>query len=360
MMNIELSALQTSVRKAAFDPAHWPTALEEIREGLGARLVAVIRTLPDGIELLGPPELADVHNERYAAGAWYGRDPRAAQLPNLTPGRIYLDADVLAPDVIARDDFYRDFAASEDVPHAAFWTVKDGLGEYAFSALFSREHGPARADELQVLAAMQHQVTNAIVLSSNLHLARDHGVLGGLAAVGVAAVALGRNGEVVEATPAGQIWLNACFQMRGKRLTVADSDAAAKLDALIKTFSNPRAKVQVDAFNIPSPGRRGLLCIPTPNIGAGLDIFRDVAGVLVLRDLDAPLAARPNLLHSLYGLTPAEIEVANRIAEGASPEIISLARGVAITTTRAMLRSVFEKTGVARQSELAALVAHLA
>jgi DNA-binding CsgD family transcriptional regulator len=97
-----------------------------------------------------------------------------------------------------------------------------------------------------------------------------------------------------------------------------------------------------------------------PSSGTGLDIFRNVVGVLVLKDLDAPLAAQPNLLHSLYGLTPAEIEVANQIAEGVSPEIISLSRGVAITTTRAMLRSVFQKTGVARQSELAALVAHLA
>ncbi len=359
-MNIDLPAMQRSVARAGFAPSQWPATLEDLRLGLGARLVAVIRTLPDSAELLGPPELTDAHFASYTAGAWFGRDPRAAKLTKVAPGQIYLDADVLAPEIIARDDFYRDFAATEDVPHAAFWSVKDATGDYAFSAMFSREHGPATGEELQVLASLQQSINGAIALSSNIHLARDHGVLDGLAALGGAAIALGREGEVVEATPAGQICLSKCFQLRGKRLTVADRDAAAKLDALIQSFSNPITDVDVGAFNIPNSGRRGLLCIPARNAGAGLDIFRNVRGVLVLKDLDSPVAAQPDLLHSIYGLTPAEIEVANQIAEGASPELISQTRHVAITTTRAMLRSVFHKTGVTRQSELAALIARLA
>lgn len=59
-------------------------------------------------------------------------------------------------------------------------------------------------------------------------------------------------------------------------------------------------------------------------------------------------------LHSRFMLTPAEVQVALGIAEGKSLAAIAKMRGVAISTVRGQLKSVFVKTGTHRQAELVA------
>jgi len=61
-------------------------------------------------------------------------------------------------------------------------------------------------------------------------------------------------------------------------------------------------------------------------------------------------------LHSRFMLTPAEVQVALGIAEGKTLAAIAKMRGVATSTTRDQLKSVFVKTGTHRQAELVALL----
>jgi len=65
------------------------------------------------------------------------------------------------------------------------------------------------------------------------------------------------------------------------------------------------------------------------------------------------------LMKSLFDLTPSEARVASGIARGETPETIAASGGVAITTVRSQIRSVLEKTGTSRQSDLAGLLARL-
>lgn len=64
-----------------------------------------------------------------------------------------------------------------------------------------------------------------------------------------------------------------------------------------------------------------------------------------------------NALARTYGLTPAETDLALALHRGASLKTHAVQRGVSYHTTRAHLRSVFRKTGTARQSQLVALLA---
>jgi len=64
----------------------------------------------------------------------------------------------------------------------------------------------------------------------------------------------------------------------------------------------------------------------------------------------------PELLQALFDLTPAEARTASQITEGKSIEQISFSGGVAQTTIRTHLKSVFAKTGVQRQAELVSLL----
>ncbi len=61
-------------------------------------------------------------------------------------------------------------------------------------------------------------------------------------------------------------------------------------------------------------------------------------------------------LHSRFMLTPAEIQIALGIAEGKTLAAIAKMRGVAVSTVRGQLKSVFVKTGTHRQAELVGLL----
>jgi DNA-binding CsgD family transcriptional regulator len=56
-----------------------------------------------------------------------------------------------------------------------------------------------------------------------------------------------------------------------------------------------------------------------------------------------------------YGLTEAEARVLGALARGATVSEIALEHGVSASTVRAQVRSLFEKTGVNRQSDLVRL-----
>ena len=63
---------------------------------------------------------------------------------------------------------------------------------------------------------------------------------------------------------------------------------------------------------------------------------------------------------ALHGLTPAELRCLAEIALGRNVPEAAAALGVAATTARSHLNSIFEKTGTASQAELVRLVASFA
>jgi DNA-binding CsgD family transcriptional regulator len=63
------------------------------------------------------------------------------------------------------------------------------------------------------------------------------------------------------------------------------------------------------------------------------------------------------LLVALFDLTAAEARVASRLVEGQSVTAIARAFGVATSTVRSQLKSIFGKTGTRRQAEIVSLLA---
>jgi len=62
-------------------------------------------------------------------------------------------------------------------------------------------------------------------------------------------------------------------------------------------------------------------------------------------------------LTSSFGLTPAEVRIALGIARGDTLASVADAHGIAMTTAKTQLQSVFIKTKTHRQAELVALLA---
>jgi DNA-binding CsgD family transcriptional regulator len=80
--------------------------------------------------------------------------------------------------------------------------------------------------------------------------------------------------------------------------------------------------------------------------------------VLVIEQkLDEP--ADPAIVRDLLGLTLGEARIAAMVGAGVPPKDAAERLGIAEDTARNVLKRVFAKTGVSRQSELAALLARM-
>lgn len=81
--------------------------------------------------------------------------------------------------------------------------------------------------------------------------------------------------------------------------------------------------------------------------------------LVLLRELAAPAAPRVALLRELFGLTPAEAEVARALSGGATKAGVAGARGLSETTVRTQVRAVLAKTGAANLRDLERTLAGL-
>jgi DNA-binding CsgD family transcriptional regulator len=77
--------------------------------------------------------------------------------------------------------------------------------------------------------------------------------------------------------------------------------------------------------------------------------------VIVAR-VGAPTDRQARALIGAFRLTPAEADIALRIASGATRPAIAAARGVSIDTLKAQIRSLYGKTGCNRESQLVRIV----
>jgi DNA-binding CsgD family transcriptional regulator len=87
---------------------------------------------------------------------------------------------------------------------------------------------------------------------------------------------------------------------------------------------------------------------------------RERLALLIVSTPWVPALDATSRLRAAFLMTPAEVKLAVALMEGASLDAYARDRGIAISTARNQLQSLFEKTGTHRQGELvAALFAEL-
>jgi DNA-binding CsgD family transcriptional regulator len=101
-----------------------------------------------------------------------------------------------------------------------------------------------------------------------------------------------------------------------------------------------------------------LQVIVEPYISGLGDVRAPIAVTVSVRDPDKVRSAPARLYQALYGLTRAEARLAALIAEGRSLTEAAAMNGVTRETVRSQLKSVFQKTGANRQTELIRLFNH--
>lgn len=172
------------------------------------------------------------------------------------------------------------------------------------------------------------------------------------------AVVLTANGRAVASNPAFEacaprIGLSSCHRIQFAALSAQAryDEARARAHADLPSQGDRSFAVPGDETSSPMVAR--LLALPS--------IERDIssgAGLLLLFTSVGPQRAPDErLLEALFDLTAAEARVARRLVEGQSVTAIARAFGVATSTVRSQLKSIFGKTGTRRQAEIVSLLA---
>jgi DNA-binding CsgD family transcriptional regulator len=195
------------------------------------------------------------------------------------------------------------------------------------------------------------------MLAARLRFERLRGATEALAAIGLPAAVLDRDGRVLAANTLIEGMHDHVKWLPGKRIALTDRGADRLLRQAVAQLAQRGAS---GVRSLPARARDESVIvhlIPTP--GQARDLFDGGLCVMLMTPISSPAAPDATLIRGLFDLSPGEARVAGAITEGLTIDQIAARSGVARETTRSQVKSVMAKTGTNRQSEVAALLAAL-
>jgi DNA-binding CsgD family transcriptional regulator len=353
-MNLD-QALLGDLYAAAECPARWPRLLDGLCAGVGMRSAVA--------------QILDIQAER-SQPKWCARDGRSQfdavrhdRFIN-TPGNPRFDARLRRDPAHGIGSDVRSFGASPlllaDLRQrldrgglgGAVWLSFPIAPRRAFTLILHRQpgdYGDLRPAEEKYLETLMPHLMRAIRLSP------------GLTPIGADPfrAALGRLQNPVMLLGAGQQvdWFNDAAE-RLLRRAAAVRVVAGRLDCA-EPGDGRRLRdriAQVRARALPTAtlavGRGGAMPLHLRVEPLGNADDAEPAIALFLAEPGEALALDPAALAALFGLTPAEAQLAAALGAGASIADHAAQRGITVGTARIQLKQVLAKTGTARQSEL--------
>lgn len=256
-----------------------------------------------------------------------------------------------------RSAFYNEYvrAIGDDTFHCMGVHIQRAWGAGMLAVQRGKTQRPFAGAELALLGEVALHIRHLLSIRGKLSALRRHttGLEAMLDQLSQPMLLVESDGDVRFANTAAVDLLT-----RGDALTVHDgllevasAVAAPALAAALTKACDPAAPA---ASTILLPQDRGLPLVASVcpiNAGAG-----QRQALISIQDNRAQAKAAIKQLQSLFALTGAEAEIAERLAAGASVAKIAEERRVAVDTIRTQLKSLSAKLGCSRQIEIAALV----
>ncbi len=228
------------------------------------------------------------------------------------------------------------------------------------SVTFSRPPSAPRfgEEERRFIAMLLPHVRRAARLALKLDVPGAFAFSGGLAAARIPTFIVDAGEQVKWMNLAGEELLarSSALKTENGRLVLTDGEEDRAFARLVANAIDKRLAETPPGLLRLETGAEALEVEVLPaTVPSGALIGAHSLATVMVRSLGLPPAIGATL-KSRHGLTDAECRLALALAEGASVEDAASNGGVSPHTIRAQLRSIFAKTGVNRQSALAALV----
>jgi DNA-binding NarL/FixJ family response regulator len=256
-------------------------------------------------------------------------------------------------------DIYLDYAREHDIPYGCQTKIsEDEHGLIGLAVLRSAADGPTTEEDREIFAAIMPHARSAVRIHAALENDAPLLLAGALERMGSAAFVCDAHGYIRAMTPAAEQHLRQGWLRRAAGALTAPNpaDAIAIAAALAAAGSAPRTAAPISIALTGDRRPQILDIVALPHLPWTLS-FRPRLLVLVRRS--DTHASASSLLQRAYALTGAEADIAVRLALGEARAAIAGAREVSLDTVRSQIKAVFAKLGVARETELAALIAPL-
>jgi len=353
------SDLIDRIYECSVAPELWPAVLDDLAErteSRGGLLFSARRSLC----WTASGSIRDVF-EAYVNDGWFHRCPRRTCIMSQSDPAFFVEQDFWSEDQIKIDPIYRDFFH----PRGLGWSAGTGLqvptgDSIVFSIERTLERGPIEPEHVAMLNSLRPHLARSALVSARLGLQRARGATEALSGLRLPALLLTEGGVVVEANEwmaplGGEVRFGA-----GSRLVLSDKAAQQMLTDALKTIDTAPGLGRCTFPLRDELGRATQVLHLIPIKRSAHDIFGQSFALLMITPVSSERTPSLNLMRSLFDLTAAEARVAQGIAAGKTLEDLAQAGEVSINTVRNQLRRVLEKTGCARQAELAALLAGVA
>lgn len=347
-MTISLESLQRGLMDAVFDEAALQPALQRFAAYCGVPIAQLM--FADGERNLLQSSFSIDIDPKTAAmeGDFQAINPRVLAIPDMAEGRATRDKDFITREEMDRDTAYQElilplglgYFSGVPIINDADLTAGIALHRSLSAGEFSDDEAALHERAAAACAPVFRFIRNVESFQAKSALA--------FAGDTVAAVATDLTGRVVE--------FNALFEaLLRKRLVFVSGDQTVGLGHALPSKHLARcvaAGVGRFSFRHGADGEALWICsvTPAPRLRG---VLSHANGLLIrLVPVSAPRRLDAALLEETFGLTAAEIDVAQYLFAGRTVAEISTQRSVTEHTTRSMVKRLLQKTECRRQAEL--------
>jgi DNA-binding CsgD family transcriptional regulator len=346
-----------SFYEAALAPELWPSALDTLSAaagGIGALMLYMPHT---GTAWSAHTPSLNASVQAFFDEGWHAQNSRVPRgLQAVAAGHsVFSDEMLFRPGELDREpiqiglfDRYglRSFAGFELVPAGVAGAIERG------------KH-PFQEWELEAIRRALPHLSRASAFSLVRGNAHSDGVLDALSLLNCAAVLVDYRGCVLRMNAAAEPICRSSFKIEKQQLVPLHVGSRHAFTALINSAIAPARPNEIPVLfpvYVSRPARRPIWVQVMPIAGSIQDFFRFGKAVVLLKDPDLQAVSAAAEFQRNFNLTDAESRVAEYLSQGLSLNAIGLELGIAITTVRTHLQSIYSKTDTRRQGELIALL----
>jgi DNA-binding CsgD family transcriptional regulator len=281
-------------------------------------------------------------------------------------GTVVLSDSILPLTELRRTAFFDEVMRPQDLGHAAMIGLsrKPDFG-VGFCLNRGPRQGPYSEQQRYLLERLTPHLMRTVQLGFQLgtYKALQHMEYNTLDRITVGVALLDRNASVLFVNKALQsMAIDGALSLRNQRLSSYSAPHAKRLNGLVQSASRGAPGATM-AIPHPIDGRSVAVLVSSVR-SRDLDRFasldmRDAAAMVFVLDPAISTTIPPEWVMDAYGLTLAEARVALHAASGRSVAEVGAQLKISPNTVKTHLRSVFAKTGVHGQAELASIIASL-
>lgn len=361
-MEPRVDALVAGVYDAVADGDRQAALLDELMCSVGASSCVRVMSVQTG-----PPSVLSSSSLEAANSAAYAEhycrlDPWVARIATCREGSIVSGETFLPNAALERTEFYNDFLA----PQGIFWCrsallALEPSGPSYVTVMRPRASPDFAARDEQLLASLLPHLRTALMLQRTIGDLRLRATMleDAVDALGVGVVLVRSDGRVAHVNRRAEELLRATPALRIAHGRLRSSDhgddrrmraaIAAACHASIPLVERRAAMVRMSF----GTGRGGIRMLVAPfSARAGWPQGQRPEAMILLGDGHQRGVGGDEYIMRLFSLTPAELQVAMRLARGDSLDELGQHLGITRNTVRTHLKHLFGKTGTHRQGAL--------